>query len=65
MMTKNRKSIKKYGVRRFATYRNDGRCFELYEIATGECASFPCTKKDGEIAARKMNTEAEETAGAA
>jgi len=49
--------IKKYGVRRFAVYRADRRCFELYEIATGNCASFPCTKKDGEAAAKKMNKE--------
>lgn len=36
----------KYGVRRFCQYRYDGRCFELYDLATGECASFPGTKKD-------------------
>lgn len=34
-----------YGVRRFTEYRDDRRCFELFILATGECASFPGTKK--------------------
>lgn len=57
-------TIKKYAVRRFASYRDDRRCFEIYEIATGKCASFPCTKKDGDAAAKRMNTESAETVGA-
>ena len=47
----------KFGVRRFTDYRADRKCFELYEIATGECASFPGTKRDLERYAKQKNTE--------
>ena len=49
-----------YGVRRFTDYRGDGRCFELYKIHTGECASFPATRKQLEIYAKKKNAEEKE-----
>ena len=49
--------LKKYGVRRFCEYRGDGRCFELYEIQNGKCASFPGTRKDLEKYATKLNEE--------
>ena len=49
--------LKKYGVRRFCEYRDDGRCFELYEIQNGKCASFPGTRKDLEKYATKLNEE--------
>lgn len=53
------KSIKfpKYGVRRFTHYRGDGRCFELYEVSSGACASFPGTRKDLETYAKRKNEE--------
>jgi len=44
-----------YGVRRFTDYRADGRCFELYDLATGECASLPTTKKDALAALTQRN----------
>lgn len=46
-----------YGVRRFTEYRGDGRCFELFVIATGACASFPGTKKRLEQTAKDWNKE--------
>jgi hypothetical protein len=48
----------KYGVRRFTKWRDDQHCFELYVIATGECASFPGTKKGLEKHAKERNAEA-------
>ena len=45
-----------YGVRRFADYRADGRCFELFNTVTGACASFPGFKYQLEQAARVKNT---------
>ena len=47
-----------YAVRRFTPYRGDGHCFELYEVATGECASFPDTRKSLEKYAKQKNLEA-------
>lgn len=44
-----------YGVRRFATGRDDRQNFEMYVIATGECASFPGTKTALEAYARRRN----------
>ncbi len=46
-----------YGVRRFTTFarRGDHHCHEVYDMATGVCASFPGTKKDMTATARAMN----------
>ena len=52
------KTSKIFGVRRFTSYRVDGRCFELFKAKTGECASFPGTKKDLEAYAKKKNIAA-------
>ncbi len=49
--------IAKYGVRRWTESRDDRRCFELYEIATGKCASFPVFKAEGLKAAKIRNSE--------
>jgi hypothetical protein len=54
------KTADKYGVRRFCEYGdrgNDRRCFELYEIHTGKCASFPGIRRDLERHARELNSE--------
>ena len=59
-MKKRSLAVKKYGVRRFTEYRGDGRCFEMFELATGECASFPGTKKRLEEQAKAWNTEQEQ-----
>ena len=53
-------NIKTYAVRRFTDWRDDHRCFELYTIADGKCASFPGTRKELEIYAKKRNEEANE-----
>lgn len=52
------KTLAKYGVRRFIKYRSDRRAFELYDIASGKCASFPGTRKELEKAAKERNTQA-------
>lgn len=56
--------MEKYGVRRFATYRADRACFELFVLATGECASFPGTKKDllqyAQVRNKEIKAEMEE-----
>lgn len=52
------KKAPKYGVRRFAVGRADRKNFELYVIATGECASFPGTKRDLVKYANQKNKEA-------
>jgi len=59
-MRRRTTTVPKYGVRRFIEYRHDRRCFELYEIATGECASFPSTKKRLEELANAWNAEQHE-----
>lgn len=51
------KTNDKWGVRRFTEWRDDQRCFELYNIHTGECASFPGTRKQLEKHAKKRNSE--------
>lgn len=48
-----------YGVRRFSEYREDRRCFELFVLATGECASFPGTKRRLIQYAKERNAQAE------
>ena len=48
-----------YDVRRFTAYRNDGHCFELYTVQTGECASFPNTKKALTIYAKELTAKGE------
>ena len=48
------KNVTGLAIRRFTDYRNDGRCFELYEVYTGKCASFPSTRKALEIYLRKL-----------
>jgi hypothetical protein len=48
-------NAKRYGVRRFADWRDDRRCFELYDIDTGKCESFPGTRKELEAAAKEKN----------
>ena len=53
--------IQVYAVRRFTPYRGDRRCFELYVIATGECASFPGTRKELEKYARQKNATPQTT----
>ena len=50
--------IPTFGVRRFTEYRADGRCFEVYEIQTGKCASFPGTRKDLDHYAKQLNSKA-------
>lgn len=45
----------RYGVRRFTTGRGDGKNFELYELATGECASLPGNKAETTRYAKKKN----------
>jgi len=53
-----KRTVKVFGVRRFTAYRGDARCFELFKIKTGECASFPGTRKDLEAYAKKQNRAA-------
>ena len=49
-------ATKQLAIRRFAKYRADGKCFELYDAETGKCASFPGTKKELTVALQHINT---------
>lgn len=57
MRTINNVPLNYLKVRRFTTYRNDRRCFELYDTRTNECASFPGTRKDLENALKTYAKE--------
>ena len=56
-------NVPTFGVRRFTPYRDDRRCFELYHIASGECASFPGTKRELDRYAKQRNAEESAKAG--
>ena len=47
------------GIRRFCMSRDDRRCFELFNLKTGECASFPGTKRELERYLRTLQAEAD------
>ena len=53
--------INKYAVRKWAVSR-PGENYEMYVVATGECASLPGSKRECEKYAKQCNLEAAQPA---